>query len=508
MKTSPRGRGPNYRRRAWNILEAPAENKVGDTGRDLTKGRGAEPSRAWSILEAPVGEQPSTPTEAAMGPALPEDHTVHFVLDLALRIGEIQMSTGAGASDVAATILAVTNALGLPHCEVDVVYTSISVTCHRGTTMSPVTALRVVRSRSLDYSRLTAVEQLIRQITRGQISAEEAYSELHRVAAARHPYPRWIATFALGGMAASVAVLVGGGVVTALLAFCTSAVIDRIGRLLNRFALPIFFQQVTGGLVATLITMAAVSSNIGLFEQPSLVAAAAITVLLSGLATVSTVQDAITGYNVTAAGRATEVAMMSAGLVTGVAIALQIALALGLPETPLPEVIVPAPEGLPFLTLAGASTAGFFALASYSNMRPLIVAGAAGAVGAGVYNALRLIELDQITATAIAATVLGFCGGLLARRLRVAPLVVAVSGITPLLPGLLTYRGLYELAVEPGGEVATLMSAIAVGLALAAGVVLGEYLAQPVRTRLGKLERRLAGPRMAGPLRPARRRLD
>jgi len=46
---------------------------------------------------------------------------------------------------------------------------------------------------------------------------------------------------------------------------------------------------------------------------------------------------------------------------------------------------------------------------------------------------------------------------------------------------------------------------VVAALALAAGVVLGEYLAQPVRYGL---ERRLADPRMSGPLRPTRRRLE
>jgi uncharacterized membrane protein YjjB (DUF3815 family) len=68
---------------------------------------------------------------------------------------------------------------------------------------------------------------------------------------------------------------------------------------------------------------------------------------------------------------------------------------------------------------------------------------------------------------------------------------------------------MFELAVQrsPSG-LPTAATAVATALALAAGVVLGEFFAQPVRTGLGRLERRLAGPRMAGPLRPSRRRLD
>lgn len=505
MKLSPRGRGAHVKRRAWRVLEAPSDAPTDDTGK--ANGRKG-PLRAWGILEAPMREQPSPVTDMAMGPELPDDATVHFVLELSLRIGEVQMATGAGASDVTATILAVTSALGLPQCEVDVIYTSITVTCHRGTAMAPVTAVRVVRSRKLDYSRLTAVEELVKQITRGRISAEDAYAELRKVNAAPHPYPRWVATLALGGMAASVTVFINGDPATAVLAFFVSALIDRVGRVLNRYALPMFFQQAVGGLIATLITTAAISSDIGAFKSPGLVAAAAITVLLSGLGTVSAVQDAITGYNVTAAGRTMEVALMSAGLITGVIIGLRIAVEIGFERTPLPALPPLSAVGVPILMLAGAGTSGFFALASYSRLRPLLVAAVAGMVGAGTYAALRVTGGDALVATAVAATLVGFSGGLLSRRLRVTPLVVAVSGITPLLPGLSTYRGLYELGVSPVGDVTTLMKAIALGLALAAGVVLGEYLAQPLRTRLGRLERKLVGPRMAGPLKPAKRRLE
>ncbi len=452
-----------------------------------------------------VPEQTAPPQP--IGPRLLDEGSIHFALDTALRIGEVQMATGAGASDVTATILAVTDGFGLPQCEVNVVGTSITVTCHRGSEASPITAVRVVRSRSMDYTRLSETEELVTKITRGRVDVHTAASEINRINEAPHPYPRWVATLALGAMAASITVLIGGDPLTAALAFVVSALIDRVGRILNRRALPLFFQQVVGGLIASLFSVLALSSDLP-FESPSLVAAAAITVLLSGLGTVSAVHDAVTGYNVTAAGRTMEVIMMTAGLVTGVVIALQLALTLGIPRAPLPTLPGPSAISLPVEIVAGAAAAGFFALASYARLRALLLAATAGGVGTTVYSVLRLAEADKITATALAAVLLGFCGGVLSRRLRVTPLVVAVSGITPLLPGLLAFRGLYEAGVEPGGQLGTLMQAFAVGLALAAGVVFGEYLAQPVRTQLGRLERKLAGPRMAGPLRPSRRKLQ
>jgi uncharacterized membrane protein YjjP (DUF1212 family) len=489
-------------RRRWPILEPPHPRSSQYHRPNLLR------RRAWHILEAPTAEQPAVDVGEALGPKPPDDATVNFVLDLALRIGEVQMASGAGASDVTATIIALAAALGLPHCEVDVIFTSITVTCHRGTDLAPVTALRVVRSRSLDYTRLTETEILVRKIVRGNMGAEEAHTELQRVTSAKHPYPRWVATVAWGGLAAFITLLLGGGPDVAAVAFVISSVIDRLGRYLNRFNLPFFFQQVVGGLVATLSAMVIVNSGLLTTDKPTLVVAAAVTVLLSGLSTVSAVQDAITGYYVTAAGRTMETALMSAGLITGVVLALKIAVLFKLPSTPLPEVSSSTLQHLPVVVLGGAGAAACFALASYSTLRALLVAAAAGAIGAFVYGGLVLVHFQAVSASAIAATLVGFCGGVLSRRLRVTPLVVAVSGITPLLPGLSTYRGLYQLGVEPGGNISTLMTAVAVGLALAAGVVLGEYLAQPVRSGLGRLERKFAGPRMAGPMEPSDRRLE
>ena len=454
--------------------------------------------------------QALTSDNAILGPALPSERTVGEVLDLALRVGEVLMTSGAGAADVTATVLAVTDAYGLPHCEVDVIFTSISICCHRGTEFSPVTTHRVVRSRSLDYTRLQQVEQLVERITGGELTAAAARVRLDELTNAPHPYPRWLATLAWAMMAACVGLLLGGGPLVALVSGATTALIDRVGRLLNRRALPFFFQQAVGGALATGVTL--LLMRFGLLPDgvaPALVVAGAITVLLSGLSVVSAVQDAISGYNVTAAGRAMETTMMSFGLVAGVVVALAVAVKLGMPSSSLVAPLPTSALHLPVAIAAGAAAAGMFALASYATRRALVVAAGAGALGAAVHGVLQLAGINQIAASAVAAILIGGANGMVSRRLKLPPLVVAVSGLTPLLPGLTTYQSMFQLAVnrDPAG-LSTAMTAIAIALALAAGVVLGEYLAQPVRTGLGRLERRFAGPRLAGPLRPAERQLD
>ncbi|HEX3649513.1 MAG TPA: threonine/serine exporter family protein [Pseudonocardiaceae bacterium] len=452
----------------------------------------------------------TTRQQQPIGPRLPDDTTVNLVLDVALRIGEVLMASGAGASDVTATVIAVTSAFGLPHCEVDVIFTSISICCQRGSDTAPVTTHRVVRGRALDYTRLADVERLVRDITANRTDAATASGRLRDITEAPHPYPRWVATAAYALMAASIAVLIGGTPRVAIAAGLTTAAIDRVGRLLNRRGLPFFFQQLVGGGLATAVTLLLMRMDIlPVGVAPSLAVAAAITVLLSGLSVVGAVQDAISGFNVTAAGRAVETAMMSVGLVAGVVITLGAAVKLGLPSAPLADVLPQTALRLPTQAVAGAAAAACFALASYAPLGALPAAAGAGAIGAAVHGALALVGFNQISATAFAAVVIGLCGGTMSRRLHVPPLVIAVSGFTPLLPGLTTYRAMFELAVQrsPTG-LSTAAAAVATALALAAGVVLGEYFAQPVRTGLGRLERRLAGPRMAGPLRPSRRRLD
>jgi uncharacterized membrane protein YjjP (DUF1212 family) len=413
------------------------------------------------------------------------------------------MSSGAGAADVTATILSVTESYGLPHTEVDVIYTSISVSCHRGTEAMPITSIRVVRQRGLDYTRLADVEHLVRNL--GPI--EEAHARLEDITNAKHPYPRWVATAAWGGMAAAVAFLVGGGLVLALTAAAITAVVDRVGRLLNRRALPFFFQQLVGGALGTGAALAIYSTGL-LPVRPSLLVAVGIVVLLSGLALVSTVQDAISGYNVTAAGRTVETVLLSAGLIAGVALAIRAAVHFGLDirlSDPLPALI----SAVPMQFAAGAATSAFFALACYARPRALVAAAVSGAIGTAAYGLVTSAGLDALLGSAVAAAITGFGGATLTRRLRIPTLVVVQAGVVPLLPGWTTYRGLFQLTAEgdPAG-LSTLVFASGIALALAGGVVFGEYLAQPVRTGLGRLERKFAGPRMSGPLKPTKRRLE
>jgi uncharacterized membrane protein YjjB (DUF3815 family) len=276
-------------------------------------------------------------------------------------------------------------------------------------------------------------------------------------------------------------VLLGGGPVVAVWAFVVSALIDRLGRVRGRWGVVPFFLQMVGAMVASVSTLGLFAA--GLLPSgthPSLVVAATITVLLSGMSFVGMVQDAISAYYVTAAGRATEIAMLSAGLLAGVVLGLKVGLWFGITLDPA-EQISGGVARFGILTMAGAVAAAMFALASDARPRALVHAALAGAVGWAVYGVLTLLaQFGPVVSTGIAATVVGVAAGVSRRGSGAYAGVITVAGIIPLLPGLTAYRGFYQLAVEGVVDgLVTVSLASAIALALAGGIALGNFLARP-----------------------------
>ena len=314
---------------------------------------------------------------------LTDDAQVAEVLDIAVRSGEVLLASGTSAIDTTAQVQFVASTYGLARCDVDVTYNSIRISAYRGPTMPPATSMRIVHYRSLDFTRLAAVDALTRRLRTEAVSPGEAHDALTTINDAPHPYNRWTATFAWASMAASASVLLGGGLLVAIVSFLTTMVIDRVNRMLNGIGLPFFYQHVVGGLIAAAPAslLYTFREQLGISIRPSLVIAAGVIVLLSGLSLVGSVQDAITGAPITAVARFFEVLMMTGGIIAGVALSLRMAAALGstLPLTTAPE--TPAFAQISIRVVAGAFTSLFFAVACYAERRALTAAGLGGAAG-------------------------------------------------------------------------------------------------------------------------------
>ncbi len=417
-----------------------------------------------------------------------DDATAQAALGLALRIGESMLAVGASAADVTATVLRVAAAYGLTSCQVDVTFTSLTISLHRDDGV-PLTLMRIVRMRGMDYTRLQGITELARAVGADRLDFEDAHRRLDRVVSAPNPYRRGIHALGWSGVAGSVGFLLGGGWLVALVAALTTAVIEQLMRALDRRGLPMFFQQAAGAAVATGVAVLLVVWDVEV--RSSLVVAAGIVVLLAGLSLVGAAEDAISGFPVTAAARAFEVVTLTAGIVVGIAGVLDLAQRARFPLA----VVDPAPSPVPFAVAlaAAAGIAGSWALASHARPRAVVIATLAGAVAWTTSSAAGALGAGPAVASATAAVVVGFCGEVMTDRLRIPPLLVAVCGIVSLLPGLAIYRGLFAIVVEadiPGGLEA-LVGAAAIGLGLAAGVALGKYLGRPFGGTHDRFDRRV-----------------
>lgn len=423
------------------------------------------------------------------------------VIDLAMRAAVALLSTGAAADDVVGTVLRLTRVYGLRGVHVDITFSSVAVSYHRGPAVEPVTLLRVVRTRSKDFNRLERLRDLVRDLDDHPVPVAEARIRFDAVIEAPHPYRRWVSTLAVALLAAAAAAIVGGGLLIMVLSALSAALVDRVQHRLRRVGVEAFFTQAIGSAIPTLVAIGVslLQSGTGIFAGvvPSLVVASGIVVLLSGLSVVGSAQDAIEGFYVTAGARAFEVLVLTLGIVVGITVVLSLFTRLGVVMTISPDV-VSSTNGVVQVVAAVVSSAAF-AIVSYAAGTTAVAAGVAGGVGWAIVLGLTALDAGRPTASAIAAFLVGVTAQLVARRLRLAALAVMTASIVPLLPGSVVYRGIFQIVSDPSGPgfyqgLATLLEAAGVGIGIAAGVSLGTYVARLVQdARSGRRRRRAPG---------------
>lgn len=415
---------------------------------------------------------------------------VRKVLDATLRIGSLLLTCNSGTADVAATMSAITSSYGVRHTQLDVTASTIILSVPRGVEGAPLTAMFHVKGRSLDYTRLQTTLEFAQKVADERPDLDWVHGRIDTLESAPHPYPRWVSTVALGVMAASFSVLLGAGVIVAVIAAATTSVIDRVGRFLNGQGIPMLFQQAVAGLLATGVTLSLdATGRLPDGANPSLVVAANIVALLSGMAIVTSVQDAITGYQLTSVGRIMEILLSMVGIFLGVGAALRIGAAIHIDATVSPEAVA-SWLSAPVMVAAGATGAAAAAVASYAPVRAAAAAGAAGSLGALIYVGMMHLHAGNVASSFVAATAIGLAGAIAAQRIRVPPLVIVMSGIVPLVPGVTTYHGFVTLVDGNSAQgVGTLVVAAGTALALAAGVVFGPLLAPVARKEIRHLRR-------------------
>ena len=151
------GQGDAGRRTPHPAAQRHPEQRT--VGRSLTAQRPHLPRPAGAWGKDPGTARFAAPSSYPTGPVpvFTGEAAIAEVLDVGLRVGEVLLSSGAATADVMTDIHAVTSALGVARCQVDITYTAIAISAHRGVSSPAVNTMRVVNSRSLDYTRLAEV---------------------------------------------------------------------------------------------------------------------------------------------------------------------------------------------------------------------------------------------------------------------------------------------------------------------------------------------------------------
>ena len=441
------------------------------------------PLARWGLRKSAIDRAAEPPLSPWAPIDLDDDAIVTSVLQLSLDIAVVLLSSGEGAADTALQAESVAASFGLPHATVEITFTSLTMAVGRRPGRPPISVIKVVEYRTIDLTRMIRVTRLIDAINRRKITLEQASQQVEQITNAPHPYKFNTAIAGWSFLAAGVVLQLGGAPLAAALSFVSVFATMWINRLLSKAGLPVFFQQFVGGFIAGTTALAAyrIFENTAVDVRPSQVVAAGIIVLLAGLTLVGAIEDAITGYPVTSAGRVVETTMLTGGIVGGIATAIALFARFNIEAPPINPTFYGGNPFIVVLLAAGVGAAGF-SLASYATPKAIVLAGVVGMVSITVYTLCTTHELGAIVGSGAAATTAGLIGGIFARWVGLPHMIVTVAGVAPLLPGLSLYRGLSGLLTDnSSAALGQLSQAGGIAVALAAGVVFGEWLTRVLR---------------------------
>lgn len=445
------------------------------------------PTAPLSIVDRLAGSPYANPMIQVGG----VDTSARKTIDFALHLAESMFRYGAGALEVETSIIAVTAALGLKNIEVDITNQSVAIN-YAPKDQTPISLLRVVRSWTNNYAGLAQVHQLVTDVVAGGVGRDEAVRRLDGIIHSSKPYPRWMVTVAFGVFSAVFVGILGGGVGASGIAFLSNLLISLLARQLSKRRVPDFFITASCAFVVTFIAL--LLYQFGVPIEPAIVVVGGILLLLPTGRLVSSVQDAINGFPVTAAGRFLSTVLTFGALVAGIAVALIVGTVTGMEEIEVTETFPPAYDWWALIILTAIAVLAI-GITEQTAWKLLLPTAGVGVVGYLVLWGATAAGVGDRFSPALAAVVIGLLGRVVALKMGAPQLVVAVPAALILLPGLTIFRSMYFLTIEEsqiligaGG----MLNAAAIVLGVAAGIVLGDTLARPLTRNLASNERRRA----------------
>lgn len=415
-------------------------------------------------------------------------------LRLATTMADQLLSMGVSANSVVSKVLDVTDTYCEKAVHIDISANVVMVSQLRGIEREPLTLIRPVAMRDINYMTIQAIQNLIYEISKGQHTLDEAEEALNVIIANPTRFPWWFVMLGNASIVAGVTLMYTTSWQAILTTFCIGILIDRLLATLLKAAMPPFFRQIIAAMSITLLAAAINflgSHGVEFFAgiNPTLLVVGGVVMLVAGLVIVGAIQDAIDEYYVTANARIAKVFMQTTGIVVGILLGLYVArkLGIGIAVSADPLTLTQV-----HFQVAGAAIASAgYALAGQTRRRAIVGVGIIGGGGLVVMlYFVNLLGISPVPASGIAAFFIGVAAACISRFWRTPSVGIISGAIVPLVPGLMLYNGLMQLIQYPPGDpeffraIGTLFAAAAVALTIAAGASFGSMIGRPIRQNL------------------------
>ncbi|MDN5562691.1 MAG: threonine/serine exporter family protein [Luteococcus sp.] len=402
------------------------------------------------------------------------------ITELAVRVGELALSSGSSAARTESLVRRVAHAYGLP-VQLDVTYSRILLSYEPLGAATPITIMRSVASNQTDYDRLERVEGLVTLVRHGEVDEETATARLNHIVAAPFSHPRWFTRLAACLLGATIALLIGGNGADMAVGAVSTLLVDEARRRLERWSLGSFFTTAVCAAIPTTLAVLALAVQHWAPTwlpriDPSLVIAAGMVSLLAGMGTVAAAGDAIDGSFLGAGARTMEVVVTTGGIVLGLVTTLWLGRALGV-TTQLEPTASQTPNHLLQLACSGL-VALCFGVRFMMRAKALATTTVLGVLLWTSYLAAAWVTGSHPARVAIAALAVGFVARLLVHRLHIPLVALTSTAVAALMPGVMLYRGVFAITDEaPVDATWLLLGATYVAVGLAAGTSFGAMLA-------------------------------
>ena len=228
--------------------------------------------------------------------------------------GRLIMENGGETYRVEETITRMGHAFGFAEVESFAVPSGIFIS-YRKADGTIETAVKRVRRKGIDLTRVDDVNAVSRRMEQEKLSCDEVMALLQEIETRKPKISRIGLTAAVAMSSGGWSVMFGGGAMDCLIATLVTAIGQGLGYVLERFGLRSLVSTLAGSFLASFLPML-FNLYTGLLPDQTAAIAAALMPMLPGLAMTNAVQDTMRGDMVSGISSATS-AVLTAVLVAG-----------------------------------------------------------------------------------------------------------------------------------------------------------------------------------------------